>query len=197
MVDANLNARFQVTAGPRQVGVTFPRKFDSLSEIWRQPFEASFNRHRHPRKAPAIFQVSITGSFDPEQASDTPSRSLILIKRAERPEEASECAELIFQKPLRKVFRLSVDDEDFAMPMRSLEQAYPANGFDAGVEAGISAILVYPYFLFRVEGKGAEEEGNSVSSLSDVQFASRLSFFLSSSLPDEELLKLAENKTQR
>ena len=197
LVDANLNARFQVTAGPRQVGVTFPRKFASLSEIRRQPFEASFNRHRHPRKAPAIFQVSITGPFDPEQASDTPSRSLILIKRPERPEEASECAELIFRKLLRKAYRRPVDDEDLAMPMRFFEQAYPADGFDAGIEAGISAILVNPHFLFRVEGKDAEQEGNSVSSITDIELASRLSFFLWSSLPDEELLKLAENNTLR
>ena len=197
LVDANLTARFQVTAGPRQVGVTFPRKFASLSEIRRQPFDASFNRHRHPRKAPAIFQVSITGPFDPQQPGDTPSRRRILTQRPERPDEATECADVIFRKLLRKAYRRPVNDDDLATPMRFFEQAKRSDGFDAGVEAGIAAILVNPHFLFRVEGQGTEQKGSAVSQITDVELASRLAFFIWSSLPDEELLTLAENKTLR
>ena len=73
LVDAHLKKRFRVMAGPHKVGVTFPRKFSSLLEIKWQPFDASFNRHRHPRRAPALFEVSIVGPFDPEGPGNTPS----------------------------------------------------------------------------------------------------------------------------
>jgi hypothetical protein len=73
LVDAHLKKRFLATAGPHKVGVTFPRKFSSLLEIKWQPFDVSFNRHRHPRRAPALFEVSIVGPFDPEGPGNTPS----------------------------------------------------------------------------------------------------------------------------
>lgn len=80
LVDAHLKKRFRVTAGPHQVGVTFPARFSSLLEIKRQPFQTSFNRHRHPRRAPALFEVSLVGPFDPEGPGDTPSRRRIFAR---------------------------------------------------------------------------------------------------------------------
>ncbi|MEM7314773.1 MAG: DUF1587 domain-containing protein [Planctomycetota bacterium] len=72
--DSHLVKRFQVSAGPHNVGVTFPKTFSSLVENKRKSFDANYNRHRHPRMTPAIFQVSIVGPFEPKGPGQTPSR---------------------------------------------------------------------------------------------------------------------------
>ncbi|CAN0361743.1 unnamed protein product, partial [Ectocarpus sp. 4 AP-2014] len=73
-VDNHLKRRVQIDAGVHRIGVTFPRKSASIPEIKRQPFEASFNRHRHPRRAPALLEVSIYGPIEAGKPGDTPSR---------------------------------------------------------------------------------------------------------------------------
>jgi hypothetical protein len=78
-VDAKLTTRIQVDAGPHQLGVTFPQTSSSLQETVRQPYHAHFNRHRHPRLNPAIYQVSITGPFASKGPGDTPSRGRIFV----------------------------------------------------------------------------------------------------------------------
>ncbi len=318
LVDANLKKRFRVTAGPHRVGVTFPQSSSSLSEIKRQPFDASFNRHRHPRKNPAIFEVSIVGPFDPEGPGDTPSRrrifgdssqvgrgslpvqegtggdahptntgtgqethptktvtggdarptigqrsladslpsirspllhspsgrveprrgegdrtessprrgSTLLGKEGEanrhdsgtgedaktvtgqethptktvtggdaRPTEegdAADTAEQIFRRLIRLAYRRPVADDDLVVPMQFFQERLVADGFEPAIESGLAAILINPHFLFRVENTPAEVEPKAAYRISDVELASRLSFFLWSSIPDDQLLTLAE-----
>jgi hypothetical protein len=83
-IEANLKTRLQMTAGPHEVGVTFPQKSVALSEIRRQPFDASFNRHRHPRRNPAIFEVSIVGPLN-SAPPNTKSESSIAAKSDAQP----------------------------------------------------------------------------------------------------------------
>ena len=192
LVDAHLKKRFRVTAGPHQIGVTFPSRSASLLEINRQPFEASFNRHRHPRRAPALFEVSIVGPFDPEGPGDTPSRRKIFSHDAAEEEDATTRAENILRSLVRLAYRRPATDDDLAIPMRFFKQRFAADGFEAGVETALSAVLVNPHFLLRAEKSPAEHAAGTAYRISDVELASRLSFFLWSSIPDEQLLTLAE-----
>jgi len=197
LVDAHLKKRFRVTAGPHKVGVTFPIKSSSLLEIYRQPFLASFNRHRHPRRAPALFEASLVGPFDPEGPGDTPSRRRIFSQRVVEDADATTRAETILRPLIRLAYRRPVTDDDLAVPMRFFNQRFVADGFEAGIETALSAVLVNPHFLLRAEKDPEDLAAGSAYKISDVELASRLSFFLWSSIPDEELLALAERRQLR
>ncbi len=188
LIDANLKKRFQVSAGPHQVGVTFPRKFSSLSEIRRQPFETNFNRHRHPRLTPALFELSIVGPFKATEAGDTPSRRKVFLNRPPDPAAATAEAKKTLRRLMRIAYRRPVDDNDLVVPLRFFEQRFATDGFEVGIEAALTAVLVNPHFLFRAEVVPPETAAGKVYRVSDVELASRLSFFIWSSLPDEELL---------
>ena len=203
LVDAKLIVRTYVSAGPHAIGATFPLKAASLSEIKRQPFDASFNRHRHPRRAPAIFEVAVTGPFEAEEAEpttpvqeqrSTPSRDLLFVNVPDDPanrQQAMSSAQSILQTTMRRAYRRPVTGEDLATPLKFFERDWQTHGFDAGIESALAAVLVNPNFLLRVESQPADVEPGNVFRISDVELASRLSFFLWSSLPDDELLDLA------
>ncbi|TWT58269.1 hypothetical protein KOR42_16420 [Thalassoglobus neptunius] len=193
LVDAHLKKRFHVTAGPHAIGVTFPRKFSSLSEINRQPFEASFNRHRHPRQTPAIYEVSIVGPFAPEGPGDTASRRQIFTAHPTGPEDEEACAKKILSRLMRLAYRRPVTESDLAIPMRFFEERNAADGFEAGIESAIATILVNPHFLFRSIVVPQDVASGEIYPISDLELASQLSFFLWSSLPDDELLTLASD----
>ncbi|HUR57714.1 MAG TPA: DUF1592 domain-containing protein, partial [Opitutaceae bacterium] len=195
-VDHHLKLRLAVKAGPHDLGVTFPKNPSALIETERQPFLVRFNMHRHPRTAPAIFQVSITGPFNPKGAGDTPSRRLIFGENAgaEKPSATAETerAKQILAKLVRRAYRRPITDEDLARPMQFFRDgAAEGAGFEAGIENALSAILVSPRFLLRVEKDPADAAPGTVYRVSDLELASRLSFFLWSSIPDDALLDAA------
>ncbi|NND99729.1 MAG: DUF1592 domain-containing protein [Pirellulaceae bacterium] len=199
LVDANLKKRFHVTAGPHQIGVTFPVKFLSLLENRRQPFDASFNRHRHPRRTPALYEVSIVGPFDPQGPGDTPSRRRIFSCRPDGDNRAAavDCATRILRRLMRQAYRRGVTEGDLEVPLRFFTQRFAADGFEPAIETAIAAVLVNPHFLFRAEMDPADIVPGDAYLISDIELASRLSFFLWSSIPDEELLSLAEENRLR
>ena len=203
--DAHLKSRFDVESGFHQLGVTFPKTFSSLEETKREPFQANFNRHRHPRKTPAIFQVTIVGPLD-AKAKTAPSAPLFFTlhglsatedDRAPEGDKSGQSkdelrAERILRKLLRVAYRRKIGESDLAGPMKFFQNAYATRGFNGGMESAVAAILVNPNFLFKIETPAPPQ---STRKLSSFEFASRLAFFLWSSLPDEELLTLAENKS--
>jgi hypothetical protein len=141
-----------------------------------------------------VFQVSITGPFvpaDATRANDTPSRRRIFMGESEK-SDAESGARRILAKLMRRAYRQPVTDEDLEKPLRLFREAHDEEGFDAGIELGLTAILVNPNFLFRVEHDPAGAAPATAYRISDVELASRLSFFLWSSIPDDELLDLAE-----
>ena len=191
--DANLNARISVEAGPRDLGVTFLKLPSSLEETLRQPYEAHFNYHRHPRLSPAIYQVTITGPFEGKGPGATPSRERIFIVRPDSVEQERESASVILRHLIRRAYRRPVTDEDLERPLEFFAEGRESGGsFDSGIELALSAILVSREFLFRVENDPAGVAPNTAYPLEDFDLASRLSFFLWSSIPDEELLAAAE-----
>ncbi|MDB6029900.1 MAG: Protein of unknown function (DUF1587)/Protein of unknown function (DUF1592)/Protein of unknown, partial [Verrucomicrobiales bacterium] len=191
-VDAHLKARIPVTAGPHQVGVTFVRNPSSLLETKRQPYQAHYNMHRHPRLGPAIYQVSVNGPYNATGPGDTPSRRRIFTTRPTKPQDEEACARQILGTLARRAYRSPVTEADLEKPMEFYRQAKAVDGFEAGIESALSAVLVSPEFLFRVERDPAGAAPGTAYRLNDVALASRLSFFLWSSIPDDELLEAAE-----
>jgi len=190
-VDAKLKVRFPVTAGPHQLGVTFLKKPSELLETKRQPYNAHFNMHRHPRLTPAIYQVSINGPYESTGCGDTPSRRRIFVCRPTSAGDEESCAERILATLMRRAYRRPVTSADFAKPMEFYRKARAEEGFDAGIEAALTSVLISPEFLFRVERDPAGSAPGTTYRLSDLALASRLSFFLWSSIPDDELLDTA------
>jgi hypothetical protein len=191
-VDAHLKVRMRVNAGPHQLGVTFLKNPSSLLENKRQPYLARYNMHRHPRLTPAIYQVSITGPYGSNSAGESPSRKRIFVARPAKPEDEDACAERILSTLIRRAFRRPVTKTDIAKPLEFYRTAKTEHGFEGGIEAALAGILVSPEFLFRVEEDPEGVNAGSAYRVNDVALASRLSFFLWSSIPDDELLDLAE-----
>lgn len=166
-IDAHLKARIRVDGGLHELGVTFLPDGAPLLERLRQPYKSSYNLHRHPRLSPAVYQVTITGPLKAEGVGDTPSRRLIF--------GAGKTDPAAILKPLmRRAWRRHITDADVE---RLLPFVREAASLETGVESALAAILVSREFLFRTEQKA-----------DDTALASKLAFFLWSSLPDDELL---------
>ncbi|MAR08466.1 MAG: hypothetical protein CL681_00655 [Blastopirellula sp.] len=191
-VDSHLRQRVAVKAGTHALGVTFLKQPTALIETKRQPYDAHFNMHRHPRQSPAIFQISITGPYSGGASADSPSRQRLFVCRPTAENEEQDCAERILRNLMRRAYRRRVVADDLRQPMRQYQRARDAGqSFDAGVEAAVSAVLVNPSFLFHLERDPPQAEPGESYRLRDVELASRLAFFLWSSVPDEQLLATA------
>ena len=195
MADRHLKTRIPVKAGPHTLGVAFLKKPSALIETERQPYQAHFNFYRHPRIQPALYSISIIGPYAAEGPGDTPSRRRIFVCRPADPSKEEGCAKQILSTLMRRAYRRSVDDTDLERPLKFYREARaqgsPNGGFDTGIEMALSAILVSPQFLFRVEQDPEGVAPDTAYQLSGLALASRLSFFLWSSIPDDELLEAA------
>jgi hypothetical protein len=191
-VDQHLKARVAVTAGPHDLGVTFVKEPSSLLETKRQPYQAHYNLHRHPRLSPAVFQVSITGPYNSKGHGDTPSRRRLFICTPTGPAEEEACAATILSALLRRAYRRPVDSARLEKAMKFYRQGRKDADFDSGIEMALSAVLVNPQFLFRIEREPSGLAAKAAYRIDDLDLASRLSFFLWSSIPDDALLDLAE-----
>jgi hypothetical protein len=191
LVDQHLKVRLPVSAGQHDLGVTFVKNPSSLLENRRQPYLARFNMHRHPRLGPAVYQVSINGPYDAKGSGETLSRQRIFVARPSSPKEEEKCAKQNLSALARRAYHRPVTDRDLEKPMALYRDARKEKGFEAGLEAGLSAILVSPSFLFRVERDPDGIASAKAYRISDLELARRLSFFLWSSIPDDELLETA------
>jgi uncharacterized protein DUF1592/uncharacterized protein DUF1588/uncharacterized protein DUF1585/uncharacterized protein DUF1595 len=194
-VDQHLHIRIPVTAGPHTLGVTFPKKPSLVLESVREPYQTHFNSYRHPRIQPAIYSVSIIGPYDAKGPGDTPSRRRLFVSIPATAADEDRAARQILASLMRRAYRRPVVDADLQGPFELYRQARREGDFDAGIEMAVAAVLVSPQFLFRVEPDPAGVPSNTPYRISDLELASRLSFFLWSSIPDDPLLKAAETGT--
>ncbi len=191
-IDKHLQVRVTVGAGPHEVGAAFLKKSSALVETERQPYDAHFNMDRHPRTQPGVRSVAIAGPFGSAGAGDTPSRRRIFVCRPARAADEAACARTIIGTLARRAYRRPVSDADLAGPLAFYARGRARGGFEDGIELALRALLTSTEFLFRIEQDPAGLPPGAPYRLSDVELASRLSFFLWSSLPDDELLGLAE-----
>ncbi len=191
VVDKDFNVRLAVKAGPHTLAATFLMKRSALLETERQPLQVHFNMDRHPRVQPAVYTSSVNGPYDAKGPGDTPSRRRIFVCQPTKPGEETACAKQILSTLMRRAYRRPVTDADLQVPMKFYTNARADGGFENGIEMALRAVLVSPEFLFRVEQDPAGIAGKTAYHVTDLELASRLSFFLWSSIPDDELLDLA------
>jgi hypothetical protein len=190
-VDAHLTTRVKVAAGTHQVAVAFLKKPSSLLETERQPLNVHFNFYRHPRIGPAVYEVSIIGPYSSSGPGETPSRQRLFVSRPAGRDDEDACAQRIVASLTRRAYLRPVGDEDLQPVLDLYREERAKSGFEAGIEMAIGAVLVNPQFLFRIEREPAGIAPGTAYRISDVELASRLSYFLWSSMPDDELLDLA------
>ena len=189
--DRHLRARFNLKAGPHDIGATFLKDSSFLVETQRKPYQARFNFYRHRRVQPAIFSITITGPYASSGPGETPSRDRIFVCRPASAGEEDACAEKIVRNLATTAYRRPVSAADVSGPLGFYRQARAETdgeeGFDAAIERALAAVLVSPNFLFRIERDPAGIASGTAYQISDLELASRLSFFLWSSLPDAPL----------
>jgi hypothetical protein len=189
--------RIPITAGPHEIAFTWKERPGMDQSVWERVDRATQEIH-NPSGMPRLEYGFVEGPYNVTGISETPSRDRIFVCRPQAESEEAACAEEIVAHLARRAFRQAVEPEDYA-PVLETYAAERAAGssFDYGIRAAVSRILVSPQFLFRAERESADVPAGSPHPISDFELASRLSFFLWSSIPDEELLEIAEQGSLR
>ncbi len=182
------NIRFTTTAGPHQIAVTFRQRSYAESEGWLQSNVPGGGQEHVLR----VSSFEVRGPFKATGVSETPSRRRIFSCYPTSVEQDSACAREIVQRLAERAFRHPVAADDVADLMQFYTAGSKTGGFETGIREAVTAILADPEFLYRAELPPQPLAAGGVFRLSDIDLASRLSFFLWSSLPDDELLRVAE-----
>jgi hypothetical protein len=191
-VDARMRVRVPVKAGPHVVTVAFVQEPQVVEPLRLQPFLRSSVDNFDWSGRPHIQTLSITGPFNPTGVSETPSRHKIFVCHPASSGVEEACAKQIVSSLARRAYRQPLTAADLQRLMSFYQSGRKDGGnFEAGIETAVQRILASPKFVFRVERDPENVPAGTAYRISDVELASRLSFFLWSSIPDEELLKLA------
>ncbi len=184
--------RVQVEGGPHRVGVAFLKKSSAVTHNILQPFLREHIDPISPVGIPALEAVTIEGPFNVTGPGNSPSRQTIFTCYPDAETESAACAEEILTSIARKAYRrpLSQPETDTVMGFYRTE-IDKGSTFDASIQTGLAYILVSPQFMFRFERDPEGVPPGSIYRISDLEMASRLSFFLWSSIPDDELIDLA------
>lgn len=177
--------RIPVKAGPHQIGVTFIQRTEALDEATLRP------RDRSRGTLPAVSAVTIRGPYKQSGPGDTPSRQRIFTCRPQSAAEESACAKQILARLTRLAYRRPITDSDLKEILSFYEDGRKQRDFDLGIQTALERLLVSPQFLYRIEKDPEGVKAGTSYRLSDLDLASRLSFFLWSSIPDDELLTVA------
>jgi mono/diheme cytochrome c family protein len=178
---ATIDLKLPITGGPHTVAVTFVRKPPAgADDVW-ETFATNSG----------VQSVAITGPLAPSGVGDTPSRQRIFVCRPAGTAVETDCARRILATVARRAFRQPVTDADIQTLVDFYETGRQNGGFDAGIEQGLARILVDPRFVFRLEREPMGVVEGKPYRVSDLELASRLSFFLWSSIPDDALLDAA------
>jgi len=189
-LDARLRTRIPVKAGPRSVVVTFLRRNSAPSDEPLQPFTHDHDL-QNMNGIPRIDRMQITGPFNPTGPGDTPSRHRIFSCRPANAAAELPCARTILTNLARRGYRRPVTSADLENLLSFYQSARNKKDFDAGIENALRLILTNPKFLFRMETDPAGVAPGSMHPVSELELASRLSFFLWSTIPDDQLITIA------
>jgi hypothetical protein len=188
--DARLRVRAPVGAGARTVTASFIRKLGAGTNRLR-PFDRSNAGTYDSTGRPHVEALTITGPFEPTGVGSTATRQRIFSCSPASEAEEDACAREILTRLARQAFRRPVDDADLERLMPFYRDGRALGSFDAGIQLALRRLLASPAFVFRVEQDPPDAAPGEAFAVSDVELASRLSFFLWSGPPDEALLELA------
>ena len=191
-IDQRLSIRIPLKAGPHSVSATTVLRSHAQKDDLVKPFLRTTIDGLDITGDPSVDRLLIDGPYEPGGVGNTPSRARIFVCRPANSSEELACARRILGGLARRAYRRPLQERD----MESLLSFYQRTrntkkSFDAGIESALQLILASPEFLFRIEEDPANLEANAVYRLGDLALASRLSFFLWSSVPDEALLTAA------
>jgi len=190
-VDARLRVRVPVKAGPHVVTIAFVADPDDVEPARLEPYIRSSVDNFDWSGSPHLESLTVAGPFHPAGASDTPSRRRILVCHPGPNLSERACARRILTTLSRRAYRGQVSDSDLRTLLAFYDQGKRDGGFEGGIELALERILASPKFLFRTERDPLDARAGQTYRLDDYELASRLSFFLWSSIPDDELLRLA------
>jgi len=194
--DIRLEFRVKVKAGPQAIGVAFLQKnYAANEDLVRRPSSSTYDvfigMQYGYTTAPHLSRVVITGPYNPTGLGDTPSRRRVLVCRPASASDETTCARQIVSTLARRAFRRAMNDNVVASLLTFYQQERDRTGnFEAGIEMSVRRILADPEFIFRFEPTPAGVAPNTPYRIRDTELASRLSFFLWSTIPDDELLQL-------
>jgi hypothetical protein len=192
--DEGLQTRVQVKAGLHHVVATMLKTDDAEPEGVGPDHLPLFSRASDVPSAPiAIAALLIGGPYDGHVPADSPSRRLLYTCRPADAAAELPCATKILSHLARRAYRRPVTDDDVDTLLAFYKRGRAAGTFDDGIRVALERVLVSPDFLFRIEADPANTAPGSIYRVSDVELASRLSFFLWSSIPDDTLLDLASS----
>jgi len=185
--------RVPVKAGLRTVGVAFINKQAPIDDLNQHYIRSVLDTNPVPGYvfAPQIGRLKIMGPYNAKPAKDTPSRRKILSCTPRSAQDEAGCAKQIVTSIARQAFRRPVNEEDLESLMSFYEDGRKGGDFESGIEGALQRILADPEFVFRTEGEPANVKPGQTYRISDLELASRLSYFLWSTAPDEELIGLA------
>jgi hypothetical protein len=198
--DANyVTEPFRVAAGQRRLAVAFVAKFDGPVQdhyrlIEQTLADTTISVTPQLTGLPHVQAFSVTGPYNPTGVSDSASRRKIFTCRPAAGATSSEeeaCASQIISELAGKAFRRPVTPEDLESLLDYYEQGASDRGFESGVQAAIQAILAKPEFIFRFEQEPRDAAPGTAYQITDLELASRLAYFLWSTIPDEELTRIA------
>jgi hypothetical protein len=193
IIDRRMAGRVRVTAGEHEVGFTWRERPAVRQDVW-EPARRDTQEVHLITGLPRLKAVMVEGPYKVTGISATPSREKIFVCK----EQTDACATKIIATLTRHAYRRAVTPNDTDPPMKFYRQARAQGGnFDAGIRSAIARILASPSFLYRVERDPSTLKAGAAHSVTDVELASRLSFFLWSSIPDDNLLNMAIAGTLR
>src|SRR5712691_79130 len=191
-IDARLTIRLPIKAGPRSVVATFLPRSAAQDDDILQPFIRTTLDPVGYQGQPLVDRMTITGPYKATGPGATPSRRRIFVCRPASGADEVPCAKKIISALARRAFRRPVNESDLETLLSFYQRGRNEGGnFDQGVEAAIQLILASPEFLFRFEPDPPTAAVGAIHRLSDLELASRLSFFLWSSVPDDQLINMA------
>ena len=191
-LDQRLTVKVPVKAGPHEVVITFLKKTAAQEDDILEPFLRSNVDPVGYQGQTSVDRVSIEGPTNVTGVSETPSRRRIFVCRPGNGLDEVSCAKRILGNLARKSYRRPITDKDTEQLLTFFQKGKnEGKTFDAGIEAGIQLILASPEFLFRFEPDPPNVAVNTVYRVNDLELASRLSFFLWSTIPDDQLMNLA------
>ena len=191
-----VETKVAVKAGPHVIGVSFPKNTLEAETRYPQLFpwgnSAAFGTNTGSVRYLNVAGVDVNGPQKPSGLGDTPSRQRIFVCRPAQTSQETACAKKILGTIARRAYRRPVNGADVQVLFAFYEKARTDRGFDGAIQVALERLLVDPDFLFRVERDPAKPGPGGNYRVDDLTLASRLSFFLWSSVPDDELLQQAE-----